>query len=70
MSALPKSAEISFAVVEHHWSFPGPTTARRAPVMVATMASYLDQLGVSARPTTVAATEQTLRHFAGQVTEG
>ncbi len=37
--------------------------------MVATMASYLDQLGVSARPTTVGAAEQALRHFAGQVTE-
>jgi site-specific recombinase XerD len=49
--------------------FPWAETARRAPVMVATMASYLDQLGVSARPTTVAATEQMLRHFAGQVTE-
>ena len=51
------------------WSSPGLKTARRAPVMVATMASYLDQLGVSARPTTVGATEQMLRHFAGQVTE-
>ena len=37
--------------------------------MVATMASYLDQLGVSARQSTVAAAEQQLRHFAGQVTE-
>ena len=37
--------------------------------MVATMASYLDQLGVSARPATVGATEQMLRHFAGQATE-
>ena len=33
----------------------------RAPVMVATMASYLDQLEVSARPGTVAAAELTLR---------
>jgi integrase len=37
--------------------------------MVATMASYLEQLGVSARSTTVSAYEQGLRHFAGQVTE-
>jgi len=37
--------------------------------MVATMVSYLDQLSVSARPATVGATEQMLRHFAGQVTE-
>jgi site-specific recombinase XerD len=68
MSALPKAAEVP----SPWWStmeFPWAETARRAPVMVATMASYLDQLGVSARPTTVAATEQMLRHFAGQVTE-
>ena len=68
MSALPKAAETP----SPWWSqieFPWAETARRAPVMVATMASYLDQLGVSARPTTVAATEQVLRHFAGQVTE-
>jgi hypothetical protein len=37
--------------------------------MVATMASYLDQLGVSARPMMVATTDQALRHFAGQVTQ-
>jgi site-specific recombinase XerD len=49
--------------------FPWAETTRRAPVMVATMASYLDQLSVSARPMTVAAAEQILRHFAGQVTE-
>jgi site-specific recombinase XerD len=40
----------------------------RAPVMVATMASYLDQLEVSARPGTVAAAELTLRFFAHRVT--
>ena len=68
MSALPKAAEVA----SPWWStieFPWAETARRAPVMVATMASYLDQLSVSARPTTVAATEQMLRHFAGHVTE-
>ena len=37
--------------------------------MVATMASYLDQLEVSARPGTVAAAEMTLRFFAHRVTE-
>jgi site-specific recombinase XerD len=37
--------------------------------MVATMASYLDQLEVSARPNTVAAAELTLRFFAHRVTE-
>src|ERR1039458_1207322 len=68
MSALPKSSETP----SPWWStmeFPWAETARRAPVMVATMASYLDQLGVSARPMTVAAADQILRHFAGQVTE-
>jgi site-specific recombinase XerD len=49
--------------------FPWADIARKAPVMVATMASYLDQLGVSARPMTVVAIDQALRHFAGQVTE-
>ncbi len=43
--------------------------AARAPVMVATMASYLDQLEVSARPSTVANAELTLRLFAHRVTE-
>ena len=68
MNALPKAAEVPTP----WWSeleFPWVETACRAPVMVATMASYLDQLGVSARPTTVGAAEQILRHFAGQVTE-
>ena len=41
----------------------------RAPVMAATMASYLDQLEVSARPGTVAAAELTLRFFAHRVTD-
>ena len=57
MSALPKAAHTP----SPWWSqieFPWDETARRAPVMVATMASYLDQLGVSARQTTVGATER------------
>jgi site-specific recombinase XerD len=68
MSALPKAAEAP----SPWWStieFPWAETGARAPLMVATMASYLDQLGVSARPSTVGTVEQTLRHFAGQVTE-
>ena len=68
MNALPKSSETP----SPWWStmeFPWADIARKAPVMVATMASYLDQLGVSARPMTVAAADQILRHFAGQVTE-
>ena len=43
--------------------------AARAPVMVTTMASYLDQLEVSARPSTVADAEVTLRFFAHRVIE-
>jgi site-specific recombinase XerD len=46
-----------------------PEIAARAPVMVATMASYLDQLEVSARPGTVAGAELTLRFFAHRVSE-
>ena len=42
--------------------------ARRAPQMVSTMARYLDQLAVSARPATVNAVELTLRQFADCVT--
>ena len=48
--------------------FPWDDTARRAPVMVATMGRYLDQLTISARSTTVAATSDALRFFAGQST--
>src|SRR5271167_2616916 len=40
----------------------------KAPVMAKTMASYLDQLEVSARPGTVTAAELALRFFAHQVT--
>lgn len=39
-----------------------------APQMAATMARYLDQLAVSARPATVLAVDLTLRQFAGSVT--
>ncbi|MEZ5227196.1 MAG: tyrosine-type recombinase/integrase [Acidimicrobiales bacterium] len=48
--------------------FPWHETAQHAPVMVATMARYLDQLAVSARPSTVTATSDALRFFAGQAT--
>jgi integrase len=68
MSALPKAAEAPrpwWSTIEFPWS----ETARQAPVMVATMASYLDQLSVSARPGTVVAVEGALRHFAGQIIE-
>jgi integrase len=42
---------------------------RRAPQMVATMTSYLDQLSASARPSTVGSASLALRLFAGRVTE-
>ena len=41
----------------------------RAPQMVATMQSYLDQLAVSSRPSTVAAASLALRHLAAHLTE-
>ena len=41
----------------------------RAPQMVATMQSYLDQLVVSSRPSTVAAASLALRHLAAHLTE-
>ena len=43
--------------------------AQRAPLMASTMATYLDQLSVSARPGTVSAFDIALRFFAGRVTE-
>jgi len=46
--------------------FPFEDTAQRAPVMVATIGRYLDQLAVSARPATVSTTSDALRFFAGQ----
>jgi integrase len=42
--------------------------ALRAPQMASTMARYLDQLAVSARPSTVTAVDLTLRQFAECVT--
>lgn len=41
----------------------------RAPQMAATMSRYLEQLAVTARPNTVAAYDDALRIFAGQITE-
>ena len=43
--------------------------ATRAPHMVATMQSYLDQLTVSSRPSTVEAASLALRHLAAHLTE-
>jgi integrase len=48
--------------------FSWPQIIVTAPKMAATMARYLDQLAVSARPATVVAVDLTLRQFAGSVT--
>lgn len=40
----------------------------RAPQMASTMARYLDQITVTARPMTVAAYDDALRTFAGHIT--
>jgi len=48
--------------------FSWPQIIVAAPQMAATMARYLDQLAVSARPATVLAVDLTLRQFAGCVT--
>ena len=53
------------AVPEVSWD----DVAARAPEMAATMRRYLEQLGVSARPTTVRAAEGILRLFAGHVSD-
>jgi integrase len=45
-----------------------PQVIVAAPQMAATMARYLDQLAVSARPGTVVSVDLTLRQFAGSVT--
>jgi integrase len=50
--------------------FTWPQIVHRAPKMAATMARYLDQLAVSARPATVVAVDLTLRQFAHCVTAG
>jgi integrase len=42
--------------------------AQRAPLMVTTMATFLDQQAVSSRPSTVGAFDIALRFFAGRVT--
>ncbi len=59
----PATAGLKGAAPEVSWN----EVAAQAPEMVATMRRYLDQLGVSARPTTVRAAEGILRLFAGHV---
>ena len=69
MSALvqplqPKTRRPGGGTPEVRWG----EIAARAPQMAATMASYLDQLEVSARPATVSAADLALRLFAHRVT--
>lgn len=72
MSARPTPAVSSIAesfiedrsAKEISW----PQIIVAAPQMAATMARYLDQLAVSARPNTVLAVDLALRQFAGSVT--
>ena len=59
------------AVRRRRRSSPGGHLGRdrpAAPQMATTMATYLDQLSVSARPATVGAVDLALRLFAGRVT--
>ncbi len=67
ISAVPSTSPTSSTgrpLPEFTW----PQIIHRAPKMAATMARYLDQLAVSARPATVAAVDLTLRQFAHCVT--
>jgi integrase len=70
MSASRAGATASSAVPAR--PLPGPgwdDLARRAPKLIATMGRYLEQLSVSARPSTVEATALALRHLATHLTE-
>jgi integrase len=70
----PAAASNATRKREAHSSRPVPELswhelATRAPQMVTTMHSYLDQLAVSSRPSTVAAASLALRHLAAHLTE-
>lgn len=76
MSATAASAATSTAPRTRHTPSTRPLPQRgwdelavRAPQMVATMRSYLDQLAVSSRPSTVDAASLALRHLGAHVTE-
>ena len=76
MSATAASAATSTAPRTRHTPSTRPLPQRgwdelavRAPQMVATMRSYLDQLAVSSRPSTVDAASLALRHLAAHLTE-
>jgi integrase len=61
----PQETLSATPVPERSWE----ELAVRAPQMVTTMRSYLDQLTVSSRPSTVDAASLALRHLAAHVTE-
>jgi integrase len=61
----PQETLSATPVPERSWE----ELAVRAPQMVTTMRSYLDQLTVSSRPSTVEAASLALRHLAAHVTE-
>ena len=67
MSNTPgtRAAASAIPVPELSWD----ELAIRAPQMVTTMRSYLEQLTVSSRPSTVAAASLALRHLAAHLTE-
>jgi site-specific recombinase XerD len=70
MNAQPEhheAAETPVSQVQQK-EFTWTEIAARAPLMAATMARYLDQLSVSARPGTVDAYELALRFLAGHLT--
>ena len=67
MSAQPAPA-VTFIDDTSAQEISWPQIIVAAPQMAATMARYLDQLAVSARPSTVVAVDLALRQFAGCVT--
>ncbi len=68
LPAIAFLAEAPVAAGRQAQEISWPQIIVAAPQMAATMARYLDQLAVSARPATVLAVDLTLRQFAGCVT--
>jgi integrase len=68
IAATPEPAAWSPGSALPTKEFPFTEIELRAPLMVTTISRYLDQLAISSRPTTVAATSDALRFFAGQAT--
>ena len=65
---LPEPAPIRQSATSPRPEVTWTEIAQRAPLMVTTMATFLDQQAVSSRPTTVGAFDIALRFFAGRVT--